>query len=46
MYVICTLPGVARKRNAKWFPARQWRIDDLMARVHTGAKYKETQIVQ
>jgi site-specific recombinase XerD len=29
-------PEVVRKHYAKWSPARQARIDDLMARVHTG----------
>jgi site-specific recombinase XerD len=29
-------PEIVRKHYAKWSPARQSRIDDLMARVHTG----------
>jgi integrase len=29
-------PEIVRKHYAKWSPARQSRIDDLMARVHSG----------
>jgi site-specific recombinase XerD len=29
-------PEIVRKHYAKWSPARQARIDDLMARVHSG----------
>jgi hypothetical protein len=32
-------PEVVRKHYAKWSPARQVRIDDLMARVHLGANW-------
>lgn len=32
-------PDVVRKHYAKWSPARQARIDDLMERVHIGADY-------
>jgi site-specific recombinase XerD len=32
-------PEVVRKHYAKWSPARQARIDDLMARVHTGTDW-------
>jgi integrase/recombinase XerC len=33
-------PEIVRKHYAKWSPARQARIDDLMARVHTGMDWK------
>ena len=33
-------PEIVRKHYAKWSPARQSRIDDLMARVHTGMDWK------
>ncbi len=32
-------PDVVRKHYAKWSPARQSRIDDLMQRVHSGSNY-------
>jgi integrase/recombinase XerC len=32
-------PDVVRKHYAKWSPARQLRIDDLMHRVHTGTDW-------
>src|SRR5271163_1058462 len=32
-------PEIVRKHYAKWSPARQARIDDLMARVHHGTKW-------
>jgi hypothetical protein len=32
-------PEIVRKHYAKWSPARQARIDDLMARVHSGSSY-------
>ena len=32
-------PEVVRKHYAKWSPARQSRIDDLMQRVHTGTDW-------
>ena len=33
-------PEIVRKHYAKWSPARQSRIDDLMERVHAGAHWK------
>src|SRR5580698_6867947 len=33
-------PEIVRKHYAKWSPARQNRIDDLMSRVHSGADWK------
>jgi integrase/recombinase XerC len=33
-------PEIVRKHYAKWSPARQSRIDDLMTRVHSGHEYK------
>ena len=32
-------PAIVRKHYAKWSPARQTRIDDLMERVHTGTNW-------
>ena len=32
-------PEIVRKHYAKWSPARQARIDDLMERVHTGTDW-------
>jgi integrase/recombinase XerC len=32
-------PEIVRKHYAKWSPARQSRIDDLMARVHSGTDW-------
>jgi hypothetical protein len=32
-------PEIVRKHYAKWSPARQSRIDDLMERVHTGLEW-------
>jgi integrase/recombinase XerC len=32
-------PEIVRKHYAKWSPARQARIDELMERVHSGADY-------
>ncbi len=32
-------PEIVRKHYAKWSPARQSRIDDLMQRVHTGTDW-------
>jgi len=32
-------PEIVRKHYAKWSPARQARIDDLMARVHVGTDF-------
>jgi len=32
-------PDIVRKHYAKWSPARQARIDDLMARVHSGQEW-------
>jgi len=32
-------PEIVRKHYAKWSPARQSRIDDLMSRVHSGANW-------
>jgi len=32
-------PEIVRKHYAKWSPARQNRIDDLMSRVHSGANW-------
>jgi integrase len=34
---------IVRKHYAKWSPARQSRIDDLMARVHLGTEYTITE---
>lgn len=41
-------PEIVRKHYAKWSPARQNRIDDLMARVHSGADWvvKEGSVIQ
>jgi len=36
-------PEIVRKHYAKWSPARQSRIDDLMARVHLGTEYTITE---
>lgn len=36
-------PEIVRKHYAKWSPARQSRIDDLMQRVHTGMDYTATE---
>jgi integrase/recombinase XerC len=33
-------PEIVRKHYAKWSPARQNRIDDLMSRVHSGANWQ------
>ena len=33
------LPRFVRKHYAKWSPARQARIDDLMERVHAGSDW-------
>jgi len=35
-----------RKHYAKWSPARQIRIDDLMARVHSGETWKIEKTVE
>jgi hypothetical protein len=37
--ILGNLPEIVRKHYAKWSPARQSRIDDLMERVHSGADY-------
>lgn len=34
--ILVNSPEIVRKHYAKWSPARQARIDDLMARVHSG----------
>jgi len=39
-------PEVVRKHYAKWSPARQSRIDDLMARVHTGMDWNAEEATQ
>ncbi len=40
-------PEIVRKHYAKWSPARQSRIDDLMERVHVGVNYgDENQTLQ
>jgi len=36
-------PDVVRKHYAKWSPARQARIDDLMERVHAGTDWSREQ---
>jgi integrase len=36
-------PEIVRKHYAKWSPARQNRIDDLMTRVHSGANWTATE---
>ena len=37
--VLGNSPEIVRKHYAKWSPARQARIDDLMQRVHSGADF-------
>jgi len=37
--VLGNSPEIVRKHYAKWFPSRQARIDDLMARVHSGTDW-------
>jgi integrase/recombinase XerC len=37
--VLGNSPEIVRKHYAKWSPARQARIDDLMERVHSGTEY-------
>ena len=37
--VLGNSPEIVRKHYAKWSPARQARIDDLMEKVHAGANY-------
>jgi integrase len=37
--VLGNSPEIVRKHYAKWSPARQSRIDDLMERVHVGGNY-------
>jgi len=39
-------PAIVRKHYAKWSPARQSRIDDLMERVHTGANWITSETVK
>ena len=36
-------PEIVRKHYAKWSPARQARIDDLMEKVHVGTDYGAVQ---
>jgi site-specific recombinase XerD len=36
-------PEIVRRHYAKWSPARQARIDDLMQRVHSGTDYAITE---
>jgi len=36
-------PDIVRKHYAKWSPARQSRIDELMRRVHVGVDYSGTE---
>jgi integrase/recombinase XerC len=38
--VLGNTPDVVREHYAKWSPARQSRIDDLMERVHSGANWQ------
>ena len=38
--VLGNSPEIVRKHYAKWSPARQARIDDLMEKVHGGADYR------
>jgi len=40
--VLGNSPEIVRKHYAKWSPARQARIDDLMQKVHAGSRYVET----
>jgi integrase/recombinase XerC len=37
--VLGNSPEIVRKHYAKWSPARQARIDDLMEKVHIGSRY-------
>jgi hypothetical protein len=37
--ILSDSPEIVRKHYAKWSPARQARIDDLIARVHTGENW-------
>ena len=37
--VLGNSPEIVRKHYAKWSPARQARIDDLMEKVHSGTEY-------
>ena len=37
------LPEIVRKHYAKWSPARQSRIDDLMEKVHIGTQWVITE---
>jgi integrase/recombinase XerD len=37
-------PEIVRKHYAKWSPARQSRIDDLMQRVHSGTDYRINEV--
>ena len=38
--VLGNSPDIVRKHYAKWSPARQTRIDELMELVHAGAHWK------
>lgn len=38
-------PEIVRKHYAKWSPARQVRIDELMERVHTNVSYTKLTVV-
>lgn len=38
--VLGNSPEIVRKHYAKWSPARQERIDDLMEKLHSGANYE------
>jgi integrase len=40
--VLGNSPEIVREHYAKWSPARQARIDDLMQKVHAGSRYVET----
>jgi predicted transcriptional regulator len=39
--VLGNSPEIVRKYYAKWSPASQARIDDLMQKVHAGSRYVE-----
>ena len=41
--VLGNSPEIVRKHYAKWSPARQARIDDLMEKVHVGIDYTVTE---
>jgi hypothetical protein len=39
-------PEIVRKHYAKWSPARQARIDGLMARVHSGKDWTTGEVTE